>query len=59
MNSSVYYQTVRISIRVAVMMKTMVVIGEKCDALETTHPFETTGGFIATPSRIKALEFSQ
>jgi hypothetical protein len=39
-------------------MRVMVIIGEKWDSLETTIPFETTGGFIVTPSRMKALEFS-
>jgi hypothetical protein len=39
-------------------MRIVVVIGEKRDSLGTTLPFETTEGFIVTPSRIKALEFS-
>jgi hypothetical protein len=38
-------------------MRIVVVIGEKWDSLETTLPFETNGGFIVTPSHIKALEF--
>jgi hypothetical protein len=46
-----------ISIKVGVTMRIVVVIGEKWVSLETTLPFETTGGFIVTPSRIKALEF--
>jgi hypothetical protein len=33
-----------ISIKVAVIMRTVVVIGEKWDSLETTLSFETTGG---------------
>jgi hypothetical protein len=45
-------------IKVAVIMRIVVVIGEKWDSLERTLPFETTGGFIVTPSRIKALELS-
>jgi hypothetical protein len=57
-NPSVYYQTVRISKKVAVIMRIMMVTGEKWDSLKTTLPFETTGRFIVTPSRIKALEFS-
>jgi hypothetical protein len=40
---SVYYQTVRISIKVAVIIRIVVVIGEKWDSLETTLPFEATG----------------
>jgi hypothetical protein len=39
-------------------MRIVVVIGKKRDPLETTLSFETTGGVIVTPSRIKALEFS-
>jgi hypothetical protein len=38
-----------ISIKVAVIIRIVVVIGEKWDSLETTLPFETTGGFIVTP----------
>jgi hypothetical protein len=47
-----------ISIKVAVIMRIVAVIGEKWDSLETSLPFEIIGGFIVTPSRIKALEFS-
>jgi hypothetical protein len=47
-----------ISIKVGVIMRIVVVIGEKWDSLETTLSFETTGGFILTPSRIKTLGFS-
>jgi hypothetical protein len=44
--------------KVGVIMRIVVVIGEKWDFLETTLPLETTGGFIMIPSRIRALEFS-
>jgi hypothetical protein len=43
-NPSVYYQKVRISIKVAVIIGIVGLIGEKWDSLETTLPFETTGG---------------
>jgi hypothetical protein len=43
---------------VVVIMRIVVVIGEKWDSLEITLPFETTVGFIVTPSRIKVMEFS-
>jgi hypothetical protein len=49
---------VRISIKVAVITRIVVVFGEKWHSLEATLSFETTGGFIVTPSPIKALEFS-
>jgi hypothetical protein len=39
-------------------MRIVVVIGEERDSLETTIPFQATGGFIMTPNHIKALEFS-
>jgi hypothetical protein len=47
-----------ISIKVGIIMRIVVVIGEKWDSLETSLPVKTTGGFTVTPSRIKALEFS-
>jgi hypothetical protein len=48
-----------ISVKMAVIMRILVVIGEKWDSFETTLPFETTGGVIVTLSRVKALEFSR